>query len=356
LISHEQLDRIIASPFIAFPDTGHIGFSFQTDMILPFAIAAISVTLKSSGDLLACQKIADANWRRPEFASLGRGVFSSGLGNILAGLLGAMGQATMSSNIGFSKATGALNRKIGIATGILLILLAFNPKLSIIIAYMPAPVMGATLILLSSFIIITGMQVIMSRLLDSRKTFVIGISLLFGLSVEINPDFFLQAPDYLQPVLKSSISVSTLMALCLNLFFRIGIYKRKEFVTDLNLTSGGLIESELKLHGATWGASREVIDKAIMAVNEFIEIAWQEKLTGEKIKFYLAYDEFHLRIDCIYKGKKMDIDDTKISREDLMNSEKSIERLSIFMLKQYTDKLKFQHIGNMCRLRIEINN
>jgi hypothetical protein len=70
---------------------------------------------------------------------------------------------------GLSVATGATSRVIAYAIGGLLFVLAFCPKLATVFAIMPAPVMGATLIFALSFMVIAGIQIIMSRMLDARR-------------------------------------------------------------------------------------------------------------------------------------------------------------------------------------------
>ena len=56
-----------------------------------------------------------------------------------------------------------------------MILLAFLPKLAAVFAVMPDPVMGAILVYVACYMILAGIQVITSRMLDARRIFVVGI-------------------------------------------------------------------------------------------------------------------------------------------------------------------------------------
>jgi NCS2 family nucleobase:cation symporter-2 len=94
-------------------------------------------------------------------------------------LLGGIGQSTFSSNVGLSLATGATSRSIAIPCGILMILLAFLPKLAALFAVMPDPVIGAIVVYVACYMILAGIQVITSRMLDARRIFVVGIALIF---------------------------------------------------------------------------------------------------------------------------------------------------------------------------------
>ena len=86
-----------------------------------------------------------------------------------------MGQSTSSANVGLSIATGATSRRIGFACGGILIVLAFVPKLAVLFAIMPSPVIGALLFFAASFMIVAGVQILTSRMMDARKTFVVGV-------------------------------------------------------------------------------------------------------------------------------------------------------------------------------------
>jgi NCS2 family nucleobase:cation symporter-2 len=104
--------------------------------------------------------------------------------------------------------------------GGLFILLGLFPKVSGILSMMPAPVMGAILIYVSSFMIVSGIQIILGSGMDTRKTFVIGVALIFGLSLDIQPSLFADVPYFLRPLVDSSLTLSTIIAVLLNQILR----------------------------------------------------------------------------------------------------------------------------------------
>jgi xanthine permease XanP len=77
------------------------------------------------------------------------------------------------------------SRLIAIPAGWFAIALAFCPKLAAAFSIMPVPVMSAVLVYVAAFTIVGGLQVITSCTLDVHRTFVAGIALILGLSVEI---------------------------------------------------------------------------------------------------------------------------------------------------------------------------
>jgi NCS2 family nucleobase:cation symporter-2 len=103
--------------------------------------------------------------------------------------------------------------------------LAFLPKAAAAFAVMPRPVLGATLLFSAAFVFINGLQIITSRMLDIRRTLVIGLSFMGGLCVELSPGFFAALPAGIQPFTGSALVFGTMTALLLNLMFRIGVRK-----------------------------------------------------------------------------------------------------------------------------------
>ncbi len=225
--------EVLEAPLFHVPLLEHPGFSFDPTLLAPFLVAMLCSSLKSVGDLTTCQKTNDADWKRPDMGNISGGILADSVGGMSAGLLGGFGQSTSSTNVGLSIATGVTSRSVAWNTGGLLVVLSFLPKLSKVFAIMPAPVMGATLVFSLCFMMLAGLQIILSRMLDARKTFVVGLSLTLGLLVDLLPEAFADLPGFLLPVFESSLSAAAVSALILNLLFRLGISKKAVLHTGL---------------------------------------------------------------------------------------------------------------------------
>jgi len=146
------------------------------------------------------------------------------------GVFGGVASDTSASNVALSNATGVTSRWLGFAAGGLFMLLGFSPKLSAVLSIMPTPVMGAIIVFVASFMIISGLQIILSSKPDTRKTFVIGIPLIFGLSLQALPELYAQVVPWLRPLFGSALTLATVLAVALNLL-RIGGAKQDEAPT-----------------------------------------------------------------------------------------------------------------------------
>lgn len=341
ILTVDKARLILDSAFFRLPEIGRFGFSFSTVMLMPFLVAALSSALKTMGDLTTCQKINDADWKRIEMRSISRGMLACAAGNITSGLLGALGQSVSSSNIGLSIATGATSRRIGYAAGGILMLLAFFPKLAAIFVIMPTPVMGASLVFAVCFMIMAGIQIIMSRMIDARKTFVVGLSIIFGLSFDSVPGIYSSVDPMLKPMLSSSLALATICAVVLNVFFRIGISQKVEFEIDTATDTSEKIFQIMEKQGGTWGARREVIFNAIAAMNELLDAAPFLDLKGKKIALTVQFDEFNLDVRAVYEGMPFNIPTTMPCIDVMHDAEKSSLAFAAFTMSKYVDKISF---------------
>jgi xanthine permease XanP len=356
VIGPKQFEHFGQSPWFSWPAPGSYGISFSTALIIPFVVAALSSALKTMGDLTTCQKINDAAWKRPDMKSISRGILACASGNLLSGLAGALGQSPSSSNIGLSIATGATSRTIAYATGGILIVLAFMPKIAAIFVIMPTPVMGASLVFAVSFMVLAGIQIMLSRMIDARKTFVIGMSIVFGLSVDFIPGMYNNLPGIIKPFFQSSLSLATLCAIILNVFMRIGIAKTAHLELVPGVDSSDKVFTFMHKQGGLWGAMPDVVDRAAAAINETFEAAETKSAAEGPLQVAVTFDEFNLDVEITYTGTRMVIPNIKPSEEEIMISPEGIARLSLFLIHENADKVESYVKNGLCHIRLHYNH
>jgi xanthine permease XanP len=224
ILSQKDFTIFLEAPWFSLPGKGtrFLSYRFDWGLVLPFMVVSLCQCLKSFGNLITCQKINDEKWTGPDMKNIGKGLLASGMSVTMSGLFGGMATDTSASNVGLSAATSATSRTIGYYAGFIFVGLAFLPKLTAIFSVMPDPIMGAIIIFVTCFMIIQGIQILLSSKMDTRKTFVIGISFVFGLSAIILPDLYTHIPLWLRPIFSSSLTLSTVLAILLNQLFTIG--------------------------------------------------------------------------------------------------------------------------------------
>jgi xanthine permease XanP len=252
--------------------------------------------------------------------------------------------------------TGATSRFIAIPCGILMILLAFLPKLAAFFAVMPDPVMGAILIYVACYMILAGIQVITSRMLDARRIFVVGIALIFGLSVDMVPGLYRDVPNEIQPLFSSSLAVSTVLVVVLNLLFRIGITKRQFLELTPDVDGYQKIFEFMETQGGLWGARPDVIVRATAALNEFAESAAGLNLVKGKAQVEVSFDEFNLDLDIRYDGQLMEFPSRRPTEDALLADDRAVASLSGFLIRQYADRVMSEVVNGRCRVQLHFNH
>jgi xanthine permease XanP len=352
-----QARSFFAAPLLAAPDIGGFGLDFKPALILPFLIAALAMALNTMGAVTAAQKANDAEWRRPDMRNIGQAIMADGLTNVLTSLIGGCGQSSTSGAVGLSVATGATSRAISFCMGALLIVLACSPKVATAMLIMPPAVIGATLMFSGCFLVLNGVQVMASRLLDSRKVFVLGLSLAFGLSRLFDPQYFHSLPDTVQPWVSSPMALAVTMAVALNALFRIGIHRRSQFMIDGARLDAGRLDDFMMEQGKLWGADAAVVYRAAFATQETVEtLAGNDMLRTDDagrsmIEVRTRFDEFSFTVTVSYDGDLLRPRAERPSPEEIVESDDGAKLLAAYMIGKAADRVR----ADARKARNEIN-
>jgi NCS2 family nucleobase:cation symporter-2 len=308
--------------------------------------------MSTTAVLTAYQRTTDADWVRPDMPSIGRGILGDGMSTAIAGLLGTYGLTLSNTNAGLIAATGVASRRIAFAVASILAVAALQPRLLGILALMPKPVMAAAMLFTAAFIMINGIQIITARVLDSRRTLVIGMGITTFFGITVYPSAFSNAPQWAEPILTTPLVLATLVALGLNLVFRIGIKKRVTMTVDSAAPELRDVTAFIERSAGIWGARRDVANRMEFAVQQALEAAIAYYGAKGPIGIELSFDEFVVNADIVYDGRSMEFPNEPPSKEELLNSEESYSRLAGFLVRHYTDR----RIATDGRVRLQFDH
>jgi NCS2 family nucleobase:cation symporter-2 len=143
--------------------------------------------------------------------------------------------------------------------------------------------------------------------------------------------------------LGSSLVIGTIVALALNLIFRIGVRQ----IGTLSIIPGEVdavaIEEFMEKQGQAWGARRDVIDRAKFNLTQSIETINDGCSPQSPLKIEARFDEFNLDIRVMYAGPPLDLPDRRPSNEEIMASEEGQRKLAGFMLRRHADRVAAAH-------------
>ena len=331
-------------------------FSFDPTLLLPFVVGALACSLRTIGDVTTAQKINDAQWRRPDMATIEGGILACGLGNIVAGLIGSIGSNTSSSGVGLSGATGVTSRRVGYAMAALMTVLAFIPGLAGLLAVMPRPVLGAVMMFTGCLVIMNGLQMVMSRVIDMRKTVVVGVSMVLGIGHDIFPELFQGAPPWMQPFVDSSVVLSIVSALLLNIVFRFGVKK----VVSTGFLPGPEAAQQMfafmQTQGGAWAARQEVIQRVIRSLSEFAELSPSLVEAGQSVAVTASFDEYLLSVDIAWRGQPFELARTLPTEDELLEDDTAMARLSGILMARAADRITVRSDGDLRRILLTFNH
>jgi NCS2 family nucleobase:cation symporter-2 len=335
-----NLAAVNQAAWIGLPDWNGITWSFDLSLAVPFAIASIAAAMKAAGTITICQRINDANWVRPEMRTITNGVLADGLSTTLAGMAGAVGINTSTPAVGLSSATGVASRPVAVAVGAMFLLLGFFPKLTALFAVMPRAVILSALLFTVTFIIVNGLQILTSRLLDTRRTLVIGLSLIAGVAIEAFPGIAAGLPTSLLPIVGSSLVFSTIVALALNLLFRIGVRRTAELALSSEQIDHKKVQDFFATQTALWGARPDVASRATFGAIQLIDSVVEDFWIGGALLITLTFDEFNLDVRLTYRGEMPEFPEQRPTPEQIRESENGPRLLAGFMLRRNADRVR----------------
>ncbi|HXR87920.1 MAG TPA: solute carrier family 23 protein [Stellaceae bacterium] len=336
--AHEVYVAVIDQPLLAVPALTHLSWSFNAELIIPFAVSGLASAMSSTAVITTYQRLDDADWVRPDMPAISRGVFADGLSTAAAGVLGTFGLTVSTANVGLAAATGVLSRPIGFVVAALLFLLAFQPNLIGVLVIMPPPVMAAALLFTAVFIMIGGVQIVSSRVLDPRRILVVGGGMMSFFYVSVFPNAFTRVPEWAQPLVTSPLVLATLVALGLNLVFRIGIRRTVRLVIEPATADLKEIGDFIERAAGVWGARRDVTMRVEFGIQQFIEAVIDHCAPTGLIGLSVSYDEFTVTAAIDYTGEAFELPHERPSEEEIIESEHGARRLAGFLVRNIADK------------------
>jgi len=345
VIDSAHLAPVLDAAWVGLPHF-HIALSFDVTLIAPFAIASTAAAMKAAGTITICQRINNANWVRPDLVSVTRGVLADGVSTAVAGIAGAVGTNTSTPGVGVAAASGVTSRIVAFAVGLIMLLLGFCPKLTAALAIMPRSIVVPALLFTVTFIIINGVQIMMSRLLDARRTLILGLAIVAGGAVEVFPSIARSAPTQLAPLFGSSLVFATVIALALNLVFRIGVSKTATFNIEREQIDPQKIEDFFLAQAATWGARPDVAKRAIFGIIQLVDAIADNCWEKGCLSITARFDEFNLDLTVSYKGRLLKFPMQRPSIDKIRDDEEGTRLLAGYLLRQNADRIRSEHKGD----------
>jgi hypothetical protein len=219
--------------------------------------------------------------------------------------------------------------------------------------------MGAIIVYTAGFLLVAGMEMILSRMINSRRMLMIGLSITVGAAILLMPELTSTVPTGLNPILSSGLTMGILTAIILNLIFRIGIAKTGETIISGPQDSAKSTRF-LEDCGISWGARHDVIARAGHCIIETLEALHEAKLMEGPATLKATFDEYKIELALDYPGHGISFSEgSKIDLESIMaNSDgedaidAAMSSMSGRLIRKLADRVSCDEAGNRATLRL----
>jgi len=350
IFSAHDLSVIMSEPFFATPSFDRLSFQWSGSLVVPFSIAAIANGLRAVGVLTTCQQLNNSDWKRPDIKNIQQGVFTDGIGCFLCGCFGATSAAASPSLVGLEKATGVTSRSIAWLIAFLATVFACLPMFLMFLVQMPKPVMGSVLFFNGSMMFVAGIQIAQSRPLDLRATILIGFSVMLGMGVLMFPEFFTKLPTVTQWFTSSSISVTLISAVGLNMLFLLGRWKKSLAHEDV---ASSMLSDLLAKDATPWKISQVDLDRITTTTKEVFERAVFNQNANSDISLTSSFDGYDVVVELSYEGNLPSlITQARLPKHDLIEEQSFASGLSGYLAHTDADRIDLKSYGDQCKLRM----
>lgn len=339
----ENQDKFLSAPFFAFPGLQFPGFTFSPGLIPIAAIAALVNVVDELGVLIGAERLEDADWRKPDFTRVSRGLQASGLSTMVSGLFGGVALGMSSANLSLAYATGVTSRIVAIAAGAMLAAISFLPYFLSILRSLPDAVLAGLLFYSAAFFLVSGAELALSRMMSPRRALVIGFSTGIGILVQAVPLITSAAHGTWLEHILAPMTLATLTAILLNLAMRIGI-TQTETVEIRKGDSGQAIVEKLEELGEAWGLHRATVARASGAMNEIAELFMT--MADGPVTCRIKHNELHLLLNFSYQGRALSAPDRAPTLEELESETDGLANMSGWIIKKLSDDMSVVSRGH----------
>ena len=234
-----DLERVAAASWISLPQPRPPGFDLDFGpafwTALPsFLLVAVIAAIRTMSSAVAIQR---ASWRRAravDFRAVQGAVAVDGVGNLMAGIAGAVPGSATTLSVSLTELTGVAARAVGIVAGAAFVAFVFLPKTLAVILAIPDPVFAGYLVVLLAMLFAIGLKIVLQGGLDYREGMVVGIAFLTGISFQYGLIFPDQISGFAGGLLTNGMNAGGFAAILMTLFLRLTEARASRIETDFD--------------------------------------------------------------------------------------------------------------------------
>ena len=208
----------------------HYGMpKFELFPIIAMVVVMLITMVETTGDVYA---IGEITRKRIDNTTVASALRADGIATVLGGVLNSFPYVAFAENIGLVRMSKVMSRFVVVAAGCFMIVMGLLPKAGSVVAAIPHPVLGGAAIAMFGMVATVGIQILGKvDLREERNALILAVSFAASLLPTAVEPFFHRMPEDVRAVLDSGITLGSLTAVLLNLFFNV-FTRRKTMEID----------------------------------------------------------------------------------------------------------------------------
>ena len=268
-----DLDLVSRAPWIGLPQGDWPGIGLDlgpafVELLPAFVFVALIGAIQTITGAVVIQRVS---WRRPravDYRAVEGAVTADGIGKLLSGLTAIMPTQTIAVSVPTIELTGVAARRVGIAAGGVLIVLAFLPKVVALILAIPSPVVVAYLTVVLAMSFVRGMAEVVQGGIDHRKGLISGVAFWVGVGCQNDLLFPGLLAELAGGLLRNGITAGGIVAILLTLFLEATAPRRSRIEAKLDPSVLPKIREFLGAFASRSGWGEEMVDRLDAASEE----------------------------------------------------------------------------------------
>ncbi len=334
-------------PVSAWPglETGISGVHIP--LLFAFSMAMLASMIENTGNIMLVQQISQRDFRRVSYYRVQGGLYCDGLSKIAAALLGTAVPSTYCDNLPLIEMTGVAARRVGTFGAVILLGLAFMPKVSGIILDMPGPVIGGFIIVMAALLFHAGFGLVTMTRLNNQHGLILGLSLMVGLVAESGSFFPGLVPATLSPLLQNSVAVGGFTAFLLSTLAYVAPKKTLTGVFRADLTELPALQQLLHTGREKLGLTSDIYNELSLCCEEiFCHMSADDPKDRERklsVRISKTEDGYFTEIVC---GHQMDDINNFAVPESFFNARpEELNQLGLILFSKYAREVKHTEIS-----------
>ncbi|MGE0716921.1 MAG: solute carrier family 23 protein [Alphaproteobacteria bacterium] len=268
-----DLSGFLAAPWVGMPAGSWPGIDLSFSPVfwslLPgFVLISMVGCIETFADSVSVQRTSHREARPIDFRAVQGAINADGAGSFLAGILGTVPNTVYSSSVGVVELTGVAARRVGWWGGLFLILLAFCPKISALVAAIPGPVAGSFILVILVVLFGHGIRLVN----EDGLGFEVGLSVCLGFWVGIGFQegklFNEMLPGWAQLFLSNGTTSGGLTAMVLMAVLSFRQRSRDRLSVPLAVGSVAEVRTLIQGFARRLGWDRVAEDRLVLAAEE----------------------------------------------------------------------------------------